>query len=110
MSKHTKLPWKVFDHDQTTRSIVALEKNEDGSLEKIAMYISISDAAFIVEACNNYESLQEKIRVAKSALRILFDDYKSLADSGDAGFWKLEEQEAGKIALAALNQLEEGKI
>ena len=43
------------------------------------------------------------------ALRFLFDDYKQLADSGDAGFWRLEETEAGKKALAALSQAEASK-
>jgi hypothetical protein len=42
------------------------------------------------------------------ALRELFDDYKRLADSGDAGFWRLEETESGKKALAALEQEGEG--
>lgn len=37
-----------------------------------------------------------------AALAALFADYKQLADSGDAGNWKLEEQDVGKQALAAL--------
>lgn len=37
-----------------------------------------------------------------SALQALFDDYKALADSGDAGNWRLEDQAAGKQALAAI--------
>lgn len=37
-----------------------------------------------------------------AALEALFDDYKRLADSGDAGFWSLEEIEVGKQAMAAI--------
>lgn len=36
------------------------------------------------------------------ALQVLFDSYKQLADSGDSGFWKLEEQPEGQQALAAI--------
>lgn len=36
------------------------------------------------------------------AWEVLFASYKSLADSGDAGFWKIEDQPEGKQALAAL--------
>lgn len=36
------------------------------------------------------------------ALQALFDDYKALADSGDAGNWSLEDMECGKAALAAI--------
>jgi len=36
------------------------------------------------------------------ALKAIFDDYKRLADSGDAGNWALEETEVGKQAIAAL--------
>lgn len=36
------------------------------------------------------------------ALEALFQDYKQLADSGDAGFLKLEDQESGKRAIKAM--------
>lgn len=36
------------------------------------------------------------------ALQTLFESYKRLADSGDAGFWSLEDMDEGKQALAAL--------
>jgi len=36
------------------------------------------------------------------ALAALFANYKELADSGDAGFWSIEDQPVGKQALAAL--------
>jgi hypothetical protein len=37
-----------------------------------------------------------------AALERLFASYKDLADSGDAGFWSLEDLDEGKQALAAL--------
>lgn len=36
------------------------------------------------------------------ALQFLFDDYKELADSGDAGNWRVEDKPAGKKALHAI--------
>jgi hypothetical protein len=36
------------------------------------------------------------------ALQVLFASYKALADSGDAGNWKIENQPEGKQALAAI--------
>lgn len=38
------------------------------------------------------------------ALSTLFNDYKQFADSGDAGNWRLEDQEVGKLALSALEK------
>lgn len=38
------------------------------------------------------------------ALQSLFDNYKQLADSGDAGNWRLEDEPAGKKALHAINK------
>jgi inorganic pyrophosphatase len=43
------------------------------------------------------------------ALESLFNDYKELADSGDAGFWKLEETETGKKALKAIAKAKEAE-
>ncbi len=40
------------------------------------------------------------------ALNALFDDYKQLADSGDAGFWKIEDLDVVKQALAAISKAE----
>lgn len=37
-----------------------------------------------------------------AALQALFNSYKNLADSGDAGYWSIEDQPEGKQALAAL--------
>lgn len=47
------------------------------------------------------EVLDERAQLV-TALRDLFDSYKSLADSGDAGNWSLEDLDEGKAAIAAL--------
>lgn len=38
------------------------------------------------------------------ALQQLFSHYKELADSGDAGNWKLEDESVGKKAMAAISK------
>lgn len=40
------------------------------------------------------------------ALKALFESYKDLADSGDCGFWSLEDQPVGKQALATIARIE----
>lgn len=56
-----------------------------------------ANAAFIVKCVNSHYDLVE-------ALQSLFNSYKELADSGDAGNWHLEDQPEGKQALAALHR------
>jgi hypothetical protein len=51
------------------------------------------------------ETAAERDRLLE-ALKELFADYKQLADSGDAGNWRLEETEAGAKALAAIAAVE----
>lgn len=51
------------------------------------------DADLIAAAPELLESLQE-----------LFAHYKELADSGDAGNWKLEDEPVGKKAMAAIDK------
>jgi hypothetical protein len=38
------------------------------------------------------------------ALNLLFDSYKSIADSGDAGNWRLEDTAEGKLAIEAIHK------
>lgn len=44
------------------------------------------------------------------ALKELFADYKELADSSIAGYWKLEDYPVGQKALAAIAKAEGGTI
>lgn len=41
----------------------------------------------------------------KASLAGLFDEYKAGADSGDWGHWRVEETEAGQVALRSINRL-----
>lgn len=52
-----------------------------------------ANAKLILSAPELLESLQE-----------LFAHYKELADSGDAGNWKLEDEPVGKKAMAAIDK------
>lgn len=60
-------------------------------------------------AMSEIELLRKERDGAREALRVLFKDYKELADSGDAGFWELEDKEAAQPALRILQQREAAK-
>lgn len=47
-------------------------------------------------------SSKNKIEKLKAALTALMEDYKQLADCGDCGNWKAEDQEAYQEGVAAL--------
>ena len=55
----------------------------------------------VVEA----RELQAENTELKAALVGLFDEYKAGADSGDWGHWRVEETEAGQVALKSINRL-----
>ena len=65
MNKHSPLPWKVLSsifgtliHTQDMTAVCDKLFNED--------------AEFIVEACNNYEALQQENKKLKEALKDLY--------------------------------------
>lgn len=109
MSKHTPGPWSVmapFAINSTDPARIALLESQESTV--------VDSEGNVVAYCTTYHDLHEdgadkenaKLIAAApdllEALEDLFADYKSLADSGDAGFWKLEDQDAGKRALAAI--------
>lgn len=51
----------------------------------------------------DFENVDTKLYLA---LRKFAKDYKDLADSGDAGFWKAEEQPAYQQAMLAMREFE----
>lgn len=55
---------------------------------------------------SNYRNENKRLKEMSSdlldALQCLFEHYKALADSGDAGNWRLEDEPAGKKALHAI--------
>jgi len=85
-TQHTPGPWQVGIEDEG----YFIANGE--LLPDIAKCIkSKADAALIAAAPELLE-----------ALKALFADYKTLADSGDAGFWSLENRSVGKQVLALI--------
>ena len=63
------------------------------------------DVAHVVSTIGDHIATARLIAAAPElyqALNSLYDSYKELADSGDSGWWKLEDQDEGKQALAAI--------
>lgn len=77
-------------------------KREGHTEEEIRAFSVIGLVLCDPEPCTPADERDEAV----AALRELFDDYKQLADSGDAGRWRLEDTAAGKRALAVLEKLE----
>jgi hypothetical protein len=59
MIKHSPLPWKI-DKEDDEIWILSSEESEcvEGGYIPVAQSIEVSDAEFIVEACNNYKALE----------------------------------------------------
>jgi hypothetical protein len=112
MNKHTKGPWHFaadarengfertevpFDYRGSgfcgNPTIYGADGEEVVGCDEYYVFRNEADVRLICAAPDLLEALQE-----------LFADYKSLADSGDAGFWSLEDQDVGKKAIAAINK------
>jgi hypothetical protein len=65
-------------------------------------HISAASTADVILAMPEIAEAQARIAELEAALRVLFDDYKQLADCGDAGNWRLEDTPEGKQAMLAL--------
>lgn len=89
------LPWHAGPHQGVFGGFGVFDSND------VIVFgnVTADEARFIVTACNAHADLL-------AALKALFDDYKQLADSGDAGFWALEDKPAGQQALAAIAKAE----
>ncbi len=66
----------------------------------------LSHIAFAGYATNDEEFATARL-IAEApelleALQCLFENYKALADSGDAGNWRLEDETAGQKAIHAI--------
>lgn len=66
----------------------------------------IEDKAAYFDSSEELRKARAEREEAREALRVLFNDYKELADSGDAGFWELEDKEAAQPALRIFQQMD----
>lgn len=103
---HTPGPWR-FSHDEYAGHYDVSTFDPNAGSESISQVLYVAntpggrgegDARLIAAA----PSLLE-------ALRDLFASYKKLADSGDAGFWSLEDTPVGQKAIAAISLATEGE-
>lgn len=126
--KHTPGPWKVGESADNGLPCVDGIDPKDGSIFEICEVwgeendleiteMSIANARRIVACVNacagvptelleEYPSPFSEMRSQRDmlleALECLFDSYKRLTDSGDAGNWVVEDTDEGKKALTAI--------
>lgn len=90
-NRHTPGPWRIGEDGRFGISVWGEEHVADvKTYERDARK---ANARLIAAAPDLLEALQ-----------VLFASYKALADSGDAGNWKIENQPEGKQALAAISK------
>lgn len=64
--------------------------------------LGVYNDPMVAIAWDAWKARTEQLDALADALEVLFESYKQLADSGDAGNWKLEDSEEGQKAIAAL--------
>lgn len=99
--RFTPGPWEVVDddhHELGTDSSVLIESTSRGITLAI---VGPGDSTTYTEDMVNAQLIAAAPELLE-ALQCLFDDYKELADSGDAGNWHIEDKPAGKKALHAI--------
>ena len=122
MSKHTPEPWKTFGDNgyaigiYTCGSdcpvIAAVRYSDNPALPH---GVGIANADRIVACVNALKGIPNKaldegvVQELVAALRVMVDDYKQTADSGDCGFYKAEEQPEYIRACAVLAKLNGGE-
>lgn len=98
---HTPLPWRIEPYTSHEVMIVATTEKQQKAL--VASAVLRADAELIMAAVHRQATpLQDAAPDLLAALKALFAAYKQLADSGDAGFWSLEETDVGRQAMAAI--------
>lgn len=91
--KGTPGPWTGKDVGVCNQDRVGLQLGFIMSFDDERVAECTANAQLIGSAPELLEALQE-----------LFAHYKELADSGDAGNWKLEDEPVGKKAMAAIDK------
>jgi hypothetical protein len=99
---HSPGPWRLLvDPPQMKRKRMALVITPHG---RLAIDCTHSGATYEEDVAN--ARLIAAAPDLLEALKELFADYKTLADSGDAGNWSLEGKAVGMLALAAIAKAE----
>ena len=101
-AKHTPGPWSIDrtgeHHGQRPYGISAGKRGP--TPKNIVKWRGIASPASAESEAN--ARLIASAPELLEALTVLYADYKALADSGDAGNWRLEDTDSGKQALAAI--------
>lgn len=112
--KYTAGPWEWTIHDHSCASLGA--GDDPGMGDPLVMSVSpcrscidgVKDGEWVWGRCTTPSEADARLIAAApellEALVSLFESYKSLAGSGDAGHWKIENQPEGKQALAAIDK------
>lgn len=93
--KPTPGPWSL---DRDGLSVHAAVDDYDGVVE---LFTAV-DCYLPLHVCKANIRMAAAAPDLYEALKVLADDYKALADSGDAGNWRAEDQPKYQQALSAL--------
>lgn len=92
MSMHTPGPWKVREIPEGMFACKSWTVDFSDDEEQVVDHVYVEADAHLIAAAPDL----------LGALESLFASYKELADSGDAGFWAIEDKPEGKQAIAAI--------
>jgi hypothetical protein len=93
MGAHTKGPWTIAEGANSHVFDGRLCPANDENVTIAFVDLDTADAHLIASAPDLLE-----------ALTALYASYKALADSGDAGNWRLEDTDEGQQTLAAIRK------
>ena len=104
--RYTRGPWIALP-EEVDKNYIRIRGTNIGGRYKIANVITP-----VYENVHDREAVETRANARLivsapdllEALQCLFNNYKRLADSGDAGNWRLEDEPAGKKALNAINK------
>lgn len=103
-AQHTPGPWGVLSTavGPAYTAVCIGQLNEEKGLNGASDEYAVCVVPLIHDESRANARLIAAAPDLLAALQVLFDDYKSLADSGDAGFWSLEDTPYGQQALTAI--------